>query len=167
MNDFGGSKIPKWTRLTVARLYIVLCIFLCLSACHVQAIKHDPYKAALDANRFMKALYFDENPTEALQYCAEQMRVPSTIDGFRKMINKTKEERGSLKSLAASSYVMEPGSAMQLLYVGMYEKGVLYHRITVDGNASDGYRVVGAWFQLEPYPQNQLRQNFETEITVQ
>lgn len=167
MKDLGGTKIPKWTRLAVARPGIVLGIFLCLSACHLQAIKHDPYKAALDANRFMKALYFDENPTEALQYCDEQMRVPSTIDGFGKMINKTKDERGGLKRLAASSYVMEQGSAMQLFYVGTYEKGVLYHRITVDGNASDGYRVVGAWFQLEPYPQNQLRRNFEEEIPVQ
>src|SRR4051794_8262109 len=117
MNHLGGAKIPKWARLAVARSSIVLCIFLCLSACHFQAIKHDPHKAALDANRFMKALYFDENPTEALQYCDEQMRVPSTIDGFGKMINKTKEERGSLKSLAASSYLMEQGSAMQLFYV--------------------------------------------------
>jgi hypothetical protein len=115
----------------------------------------------------MKALYLDENPSEALQYCDERMRVPSAIDGFRKMINKTKQERGSLKSLAASSYVMQQGSAIQLLYVGTYEKGVLYHRITVDGNASDGYRVVGVWFQLEPYPQSQMRCNFETEIPVQ
>lgn len=167
MNDFGGSKFPKWTSLALARSTLVLCILLCLSACNFKAIKHDAHRAALDANRFMKALYFDENPTEALQYCDEQMRVPSTIDGFGKMINKTKEERGSLKSLAASSYLMEQGSAMQLFYVGTYEKGVLYHRITVDGNASDGYRVVGAWFQLEPYPQNQLRRNFETEIPVQ
>lgn len=167
MNDFGGSKIPKWTRLAVARSSIVLCILLCLSACNYQAIKHDPHKAALDANRFMKALYFDENPTEALQYCDEQFRVPGSVEGFGKMINKTKEERGSLKSMAATSYVMEQGSAMQLLYVGTYEQGVLYHRITVNGNASDGYKVVGAWFQPEPYPQNQLRHNFETEIPVQ
>ena len=167
MNGFGGSKISKLTRLALARSNIVLCIFLCLSACHYQAIKHDPHKAALDANRFLKALYFDENPSEALQYCDEQMRVPSAVDSLRQMIHQTKQERGSLKKLAASSYLMEQGSAMQLLYVGTYETGVLYHRIVVAGSASDGYRVTGVWFQHEPYPQSQLRRDFETKIPVQ
>jgi hypothetical protein len=167
MDSFGGSKILRGTRLALTRSNIVLFILLCLPACHYQAIKHDPHKAVVDANRFMKALYLDENPSEALQYCDEQMRVPTAIDSLGKIINQTKQERGSLKRLAASSYLMEQGSAMQLLYVGTYEKGVLYHRIVVDGNASDGYRVTGVWFQLEPYPQSQLRRNFETEVPVE
>lgn len=156
----------KPTSLALARCTIVLGILLCLSGCEYQAIKHDPHKAVLDANRFMKALYLDENPSEALQYCDERMRVPNATDNLTNMIKKTRQERGSLRKLSASSYVMEQGSAMQLLYVGTYEKGVLYHRIAVEGNA-DGYRVVGVWFQPEPYPQSELLHNFETEIPVQ
>jgi len=124
-------------------------------------------KAALDANQFLKALYLDENPSEALQSCDEQLHTSGATDALTKMINQIKAERGRLKSLSADSYLMVQGRGMELFYVGSYEKGVLYHRLVVVGDVSTGYKVSGVWFQHEPYPQSQLRRKFEMEIPVQ
>lgn len=124
-------------------------------------------KAALDANQFLKALYLDENPSEALKLCDEQLRNPGATEALTKLINQIKAERGHLKSLAADSYLMVQGPGMELFYVGTYENGVLYHRLVVVGDISTGYKVSGVWFQHEPYPQSQLRRKFEVEIPVQ
>ena len=160
------TKTPKPRDLVRARTAIPF-ILLCFSACHFQATEHDPVKAALDTNQFLKALYLDENPSEALKFSDEQFGGPAAIDALTKMISQIRAERGRLKTLTADSYLMMQGPAMQLFYVGTYEKGVLYHRLVVVGDASTGYKVSGVWFQHEPYAQSNLRRKFQMEIPVQ
>ncbi len=142
-------------------------ILLCFSACHFQRVEHDPHRAVLDTNRFLKALYIDENPSEALKFCSEEVRNAGAADGIAKVLSKAKEDRGRLQKLAAESYLMEPGAEMQLFYVGTYDNGVLYHRLVVVGNASAGYQVTGVWFKPDPYPESTTRRKFEAEIPVQ
>ena len=154
-------------KLKAARAIVICFIFLFSSACHYEAIKHDPKKAALDTNRFLKTLYFDENPSEALKFCDEQVGAAGGADALTRMINKTKQDRGQLRSLVADSYLMAPGSGIELYYVGTYEKGVLYHRLVVLGDVSAGYKVAGLWFKDDAYPQTELRLKFEPEIPVQ
>jgi hypothetical protein len=149
------------------KIGIFAAILLCFSPCHFQAIKHDPIKAALDTNQFLKVLYFYGNPSEALKFSTEEFRTSGATDGLTKMLGQIKREQGSLRSLAADSYLMVQGPAMELFYVGTYDNGVLYHRVVVAGEASAGYRVSGVWFQHEPYPQSTLRRKFQIEISVQ
>ena len=149
------------------RAGIFAALLLCFSACHFQAVKHDPVKAVLDTNQFLKVLYFDENPTEAVKFGNEEFRTSGATDALTKMLSQIKREQGSLKRLAADSYLMVQGPAMELFYVGTYDNGVLYHRVVVAGDASAGYRVSGVWFKPEPYPQSNLRRKFEVEIPVQ
>ena len=146
---------------------VIPFILLCFSACHIHATKHDPVKAALDTNQFLKALYLDENPSEALKFCDEQFRTSGATNALTRMISQIKAERGRLKTLTADSYLMVQGPAMELFYVGTYENGTLYHRLVVTGDASAGYRVSGVWFQHEPYAHSNLRRKFQTEILVQ
>src|SRR6185369_7869234 len=73
---------------------VVPFILLCFSACHFQAVKHDPGKAVLDTNQFLKALYIDENPSEALKFCGEEVRTAGGADALTKMLTKIKQERG-------------------------------------------------------------------------
>jgi hypothetical protein len=146
---------------------MIVALISFFSACHFQAIKHDPVEAVLDTNRFLKAFYVDENPSEALKFFNEELRTSHATDGLTRMLTQIKREQGSLRRLAADSYLMVQGPAMELFYIGTYDNGVLYHRLVVVGDASAGYKVAGVWFQHEPYPQSQLRRKFETEIPVQ
>jgi len=95
------------------------------------------------------------------------LRTSAATDALTKMINQIKAERGRLKTLAADSYLMVQGEGMELFYVGIYENGILYHRLVVIGDVTTGYKISGVWFQHEPYPQSQLRRKFEMEIPVQ
>ena len=145
---------------------IIVSLILPLSACHLQSVKHSPVKAAFDANQFLKSLYFDEDCPGALRLADEQLRQSVTADDLKKMVDRVKQERGTLKTLRADSYLMTQGQTMELFYIGEYEKGLLYHRLVVMGDASSGYRVSGVWFQPDPYPKNALRRKFDGEIFV-
>lgn len=145
---------------------IIVSLILSLSACHVQSVRHSPIKAAFDANQFLKSLYFDEDCPGALRLADEQLRRSVTPDDLKKMVDGMKQKRGALKTLRAESYLMTQGETMELFYRGEYEKGVVYHRLVLKGDASSGYRVSGVWFQPEPYPENPLRRKFDGEIFV-
>jgi len=158
MAHLNISETSKRRKTTGARTTI-LFISLCFSACYFQATKHDPLKAVLNADQFLKALYLDENPSEALKFCDAQSPIPGATDDLMKLISQIKTERGPLKTLTADSYLMMQGREMELFYIGRYENGVLYHRVAVVGDESAGYKVLGVWFQHEPYPENFFASN--------
>lgn len=145
---------------------IIVSLILALSACHFQSVRHNPVKAAFDANQFLKALYFDEDWAGALRLADDLLRQSVTGDNLEKMVDEVRQERGALKTLRADSYLMTQGRTMELFYIGEYEKGVLYHRLVLMGDSSSGYRVSGVWFQAEPYPENTLRRKFDGDIFV-
>ena len=166
-NAVSFKVVGNLRRRSACVVRVVPFILLCFSACHFQAVKHDPGKAVLDTNQFLKALYIDENPSEALRFCGEEVRTAGGADALTKMLTKIKQDRGRLQRLTADSYLMVQGAGMELFYVGTYDNGVLYHRLVLAGDASAGYRVTGIWFKPEPYPENVMRKKFETEIPVE
>src|SRR5437016_4330540 len=109
----------------------IICI---LCGCHAQTIKHEPMKAAFAANEFLKALFFDEDYERALSMVDPQARPTVNADELRSLVQPIKDERGTLHTLRADSYLMMSGRSIELLYVGAYEKGLLYHRVTLLGD---------------------------------
>jgi len=148
------------------RSFIIASLILCLSACHFQSVRHSPVKAAVGANQFLKSLYFDEDYSGALRLADKRLRQSTTASDLKKMVDGTKQELGALKTLRADSYLMTQGETMELFYTGEYEKGVLHHRLVLQGDASTGYRVSGVWFQVNAYQENRLRRRFDDEILV-
>lgn len=146
---------------------IIASLMLCFSACSFRAANHNPVSAALDANRFLKALYYEENGAAALALADEQLRRSVTAENLKKTVEALKQERGGLRRLTADSYLMVPGSTIELFYVGQYEKGVLYYRLVLVGDSSSGYKVAGLWFKPDPYPENRLRRKFNADIVVE
>ena len=124
-------------------------------------------KAVSDTNQFLKALYFDERFAEALRLADPTLRNSASPADLENIVKKTKQEVGDVKKLKADSYLMTQGRSMELFYVGTYEKGTLYHRLVLVGDASSGYKVSGVWFQPEPYPEQALRRKFSADIFVE
>ena len=124
-------------------------------------------KAALDTNQFLKALYVEEDCAAALTLSDEQFSRSLTAENLKKMVDGIKQERGELRSLTADSYLMTQGQSMELFYIGIYEKGVLYHRLVLKGDASSGYKVTGVWFQRDPYPAQSLRRKFDVDVFIE
>jgi hypothetical protein len=150
-------------------LYASLMFFLLISgffACRFQAVRHSPVRAASDANKFLKALYYDEDYVKALELSDEQLRNTGTVENLKQMVEQMKQKRGKLKQLWGDSYLMTQGATIELFYVGDYDQGISYHRVVLVGDASSGYRVSGIWFQHEPYPQQSLRRKFDVDVVV-
>lgn len=151
--------------MRAASLFLVIALVtIAVSACRLQTVNHSPSKAAFDANQFLKALYSDEDYLKALNLAADPVRQSASADDLKKMVEKIKQEHGTLKRLKADSYLMTQGQSMELFYIGEYEHGFLFHRLVLIGDASSEYKVAGVWFQSDPYPTSPLRHKFETEI---
>jgi hypothetical protein len=147
-------------------LTLLILSLLVLTACRDEKATHQPVQAASDANRFLKALYFEEDYPKALELADAQLRQSVDANGLRQLVEGIGQQHGKLKTLRADSYLMTPGSTMELFYIGEYEKGILYHRLVLMGNASSGYRVSGVWYQPEAYAAQPLRRSFNQDIQV-
>lgn len=159
---------PRLEDITEATQRLVLVsLILCFLSCRVETVKHDPVKAVYDTNYFLRALYLDEDSSKALELADVQLRQSLTANDLSQLADGVKQERGALKTLKADSYLMVQGRGMELFYVGVYERGVVYHRLVIAGDSSTGYRVSGVWYQLEPYPEQPLRRRFSQEIIVE
>jgi hypothetical protein len=146
--------------------FTVVLITLCLAACHPQAIKHNPVRAAFDTNRFLKALCFDQDFAGALNLADEPLQQFVSAERLGRMVEENNQKWGALTRLRADSYLMTLGRTMELFYDGEYQKGVLYYRLVLVGDASTGYKVSGIWFQPDPYPENTLRRKFNVAIVI-
>ena len=144
-------------------LITILSLFIC--GCRMETVKQDPTRAVSDTNQFLKALYFDKNFDEAFRLAAPTLQTSATPVDLENMVKEAEERAGAIKSLKAESYRMTPGKSMELFYVGTCEKGSLYHRLVLEGDAS-GYKVSGVWFQPEPYPDDVLRRKFREDLFV-
>lgn len=143
---------------------ILASLGLFLFCCQVQTVRHEPVQAVRDTNNFLKALYVEEDYPKALELADVQLRQSLTATDLRQLVEGIKQQHGKLKTLKADSYLMTPGSTMELFYIGEYEKGNLYHRLVLMGNVSQGYKVSGVWYKDEPYPEQPLRRKLDLEL---
>lgn len=148
--------------------YLGFCLLFLLSAsCKVENVRHEPSRAVIDGNQFLKALYIDEDYDRARGLVDSQLQESLTANNLRQLVEKIKTEKGALKTLKADSYLMVQGRGMELFYDGTYDRGELYHRLVVVGDASSGYKVSGVWYSPDAYPEQPLRRKFGQEIFVQ
>jgi hypothetical protein len=143
----------------------VLLLFLC--GCRLEAIQHNPIQAVSEANRFLKTLYIEENYREAFESGHAELRNSGTPDNLRQIAERIRQQFGYLERLKADSYMQTPGRTMELFYVGSYERGTMYHRIVLMGDATSGYKVSGLWFKADPYPEHTMRHKFNEDIFVE
>ena len=140
----------------------VLLLLFC--GCRLEAIQHNPVKALSAANSFLKALYIEENYPKAFELGHAELRNAVTSDNLKQIVERIRQQVGNLERLKADSYMQTPGRTMELFCVGTYERGTIYHRIVLMGDATSGYKVSGVWFKADPYPQHALRQRFNEDI---
>lgn len=135
--------------------------------CRREQVKHDPERALSNTKQFVKVLYCEKAVDTALALTDASLRQFATSADLQNILDKAVKEVGKTTKLTADSYLMAPGRNIEIFYVATGQKGVLYHRIVVTGDAASGYKVTGAWFQTQPYPSNTLRRRFHTELTIE
>jgi hypothetical protein len=136
------------------------------SACYSKTVKHQPVRAANDANRVLRAVYIDGDYQKALELADASMQRSVKVDDLIQLTELIRQQRGKLKTLKADSYIMMSGNTMELIYVGEYELGIFYHRVVMVGDATNGYKVSGLWCRPDAYPDDPMRRKFVQEILV-
>lgn len=147
--------------------FLFLFSIVLLSGCRLEYAKHDPMKAVSDANVFMKALYLDEHYQKAFEISHPELRRRGSPGDLLQIIERIKQQVGGLRRLKADSYFEGHDKTVEVFYIGTYERGVIYHRIVLTGDTSNGYKVSGVWLNTEPYPEIGSRYRFKNEIFVE
>jgi hypothetical protein len=146
--------------------FSTLALLVSLPNCVVRPVRHEPGEALIISNKFLSALYYDGDYKRAFQYVDSHFKETASIDDLHTLVLRIKQERGNLQAIRTESYLIVPGSGMQLFYVGTYDRGMLYHRVAVSGDASSGYQIAGVWYSTDPYPRQSLRRDFEDQIVI-
>jgi hypothetical protein len=151
----------------ISKIAIAILLGLAIGACKIQSVVHDPDKAVSDTNEFLRALYVIREYDKALTLADPQLRKSLSADDLKHLVEGMEQQQGSLKELRADSYLMTSGETMELFYVAACERGNLYHRLVLKGDASSGYRVSGVWYSVDPYPSQPLRREFSEKFVIQ
>lgn len=141
-------------------------LLLFSASCKVESVRHEPAIAVTDGNQFLKTLYIEEDYERARGLADAQLQQSVTASDLSQMVKGIERDQGDLQTLKADSYLMVQGRGMELFYVGTYNRGTLYHRLVLNGDASSGYKVSGVWYSIDPYPDQPLRRKFDQEILV-
>jgi hypothetical protein len=142
-------------------------LLLSLASCTFKAVSHSSKTAARDSNLFLKALYVDHNYDRTMTLAHEELRKMISAEKLAQLVEMAEKACGVRQEFKAESYQMVPNQGFELFYVQKCEKTTLYHRTIMVGDTRAGYRVAGVWFQDKPYPENQLRHKFDTDIVVE
>jgi len=143
----------------------IAALFLLASGCYVAVVSHSQERALSDSNDFVSAFLVDRDAEHAWRLGDPELQRRTDVHSIQGVLETIDARVGRLREILPDSYIQTPGRTMEVLYVGTYERGLLYHRIVLAGDKS-GYRVTGFWFQAEPYPQESSRQPFRNAKAI-
>ena len=137
-------RMQNWT------VVFILVVFI-LSGCG-DVFFHKPQKARETANVFLNLLYQKGDVENIYELTTDQFRKTYKIkhlDGLREKLNK---KFGKIEGLRAESYVLEKEErTIILFYIGISEKQMSYHKVTMVWDDDKGYKVSGLSFSAMPY----------------
>jgi hypothetical protein len=123
-----------------------------------------PEKARKTANEFLNALYFRENPAEALAMASDSFRKAGGSGILDSLLQKMKRDFVKLEALKAEAYLHENTNEITVLFLGVSEKAFSYHRLVLSGNSYKGYTVESISLSEMPYKGYRTLKNFPDAV---
>jgi hypothetical protein len=162
----SSLRLKNFTGIRTIRAVALMLIAVSLIGCTFKSVRHDHNVAVEAGNAFLSALYLQRNYSRALELADESFRKTVSLENLGQMVDMAEKNCGTRKEFKAESYQMAPNVMTEVYYVETCDRGVVYHRLVLVGDATNGYSVAGVWLNSSPYPQNSLRQKFEKDIVV-
>lgn len=131
------------------KIIVIAAAVLTLS-CGLLTVQ-SPEKARKTANEFLNALYFRENPAEALAMASDSFKKAGGSGILDSLLEKMKRDFVKLEALKAEAYLHENKDEITVLFLGVSEKAFSYHRLVMSGNSGKGYRVESISLSEMPY----------------
>jgi len=148
MAIFAGLKIQR------ARLAVRLLAFsmaAALAAC-VDSIEHNAAQAARKAEEFVDVAFVRNDGERGYALLAPAIRGYVSQEQFKHVLARL-HPQGSPKNVRAIEYEpMKGEKAIYIFLAGEHSGEHFYYRITMEGSAATGYRVLKFERAKDPYP---------------
>jgi len=153
-------------RVEVKRIFVLFSALLVMLGCSFRATTHDPIKAASDGGEFLLSVYINHDYVGALRSSHNQLQQSAKADDLQRLVEQAQSKVGTLQKLTGESFVPVPGDAIEVFFVGRHERGILYNRLVLIGDSTNGYKVSGFWFSSQPYSKVREQKSFSTKIEI-
>ncbi|MCE5300652.1 MAG: hypothetical protein LLG37_07260 [Spirochaetia bacterium] len=105
---------------------------------------HSPDMARQKAGDFLNTLYHFRDYNGALAMTTTEFRENSGLAYLQKTADSFLQKYGKFEGLHADNYFTEQGSRdITVFYTAVSDGAITYHRVTLNGDSSGGYRVSG------------------------
>ncbi len=149
-------------------------LFLCtlivgisfLANCSGPAISHDEDMAANSAIQFARVAIVQHDMQNGYALLSDKMRKKVTLEEYTNIVHQMHSTSYPL-FLSADEFEPIPGQkGMNIFLHGDNGTEQFYYRMTVEGTAGTGYKVVGFSRRNSPYPPSKLKQKFRTSYST-
>lgn len=157
-----ATRIFKWTGSGYWRHSLILAVSL--AGC-IESVDHDPASARKKAEEFAQVVFVKQDIENGYALLAEGTRRYVSPDQFKAVVSKM-HPRGFPKTVTALEYEPMPGEkAIYVFLTGDQSGEHFYYRLTMEGTASTGYRVLRLDRASQPYSSSDERKRFSDQTS--
>lgn len=130
-----------------------------LTGC-IESVDHDAASAGKRAEEFAQVVFVKQDIETGYALLAEGTRRYVSPDQFKAVVSKM-HPRGFPKTVTALEYEPMPGEkAIYVFLTGDHSGEHFYYRLTMEGTAATGYRVLRLDRASQPYSPSDERKRF-------
>ena len=157
-----ATRIFKRTGSGYWRHSLILAVSL--AGC-IESVDHDPASARKKAEEFAQVVFVKQDIENGYALLAEGTRRYVSPDQFKAVVSKM-HPRGFPKTVTALEYEPMPGEkAIYVFLTGDHWGEPFYYRLTMEGTASTGYRVLRLDRASQPYSSSDERKRFSDQTS--
>ena len=136
-----------------------LILAVSLAGC-IESVDHDPASARKKAEEFAQVVFVKQDIETGYALLAEGTRRYVSRDQFKAVVLKM-HPRGFPKTVTALEYEPMPGEkAIYVFLTGDHSRQPFYYRLTMEGTASTGYKVLRLDRANQPYSSSDETKRF-------
>ncbi len=145
--------------------FVLLAFVMGLMGC-TESIIHDEILAAKSAVEFAQAAFVKRDVEGSYALLSDSGKRYVSPETFKQTLSRLHPKAFPV-SVTASEYEPMPGEKAMHIYLKGENSGErFYYRLTMEGAAATGYRVVRLYRGSEPYPWSSLRQKLKEPISA-
>jgi hypothetical protein len=149
------------TRRSRSEHYFYPVIFaIGLMGC-AESIKHDEVAAGKKAEEFAKVAFVKQDIENGYALLADATKRYVSLEQFKTVVSKL-HPKAFPRAVTASEYQpMHGEKAIYIFLIGDNSGEHFYYRLTMEGTAATGYRVLRLDRSIAPYPPSNDKQSFK------
>jgi hypothetical protein len=145
--------------IVIVRRLAALALFIGLAGC-VKSISHDEVAAGKSAVEFARVAFVKRDTENSYALLSDSTKRYVPLEKFKEVLSRL-HPKAFPKSVSATEYEPMPGEKAMYVFLEGENAGERFHyRLTMEGTAATGYRVLRLDRASSPYPSSDRKQRF-------